>query len=130
MDSEYYWGTGRRKTSTARVRIRPGTGEFLVNERELDEYFPRAVHRKSAMEPLEVAEAAGRYDVYVNADGGGKTGQADAIKLGLARALLKADSSFEDHLKDEELLTRDARMVERKKFGRHKARRGHQTSKR
>lgn len=130
MESEYWWGTGRRKTSTARVRIRPGTGEFQINERDLQEYFPREVHRRSAAKPLETAEAESQYDVYVNVKGGGLTGQADAVKLGLARALIKADSSFEVPLKEEDLLTRDPRMVERKKFGRHKARRGHQTSKR
>lgn len=130
MENEYWWGTGRRKTSTARVRVRPGTGEIKVNERDLEEYFPRAYHQRAALKPLEVAEAEGQYDVYVNADGGGLTGQADAVKMGLARALIKADSSFEDPLKEAQLLTRDARMVERKKFGRHKARRGKQTSKR
>jgi small subunit ribosomal protein S9 len=130
MESEYWWGTGRRKTSTARVRIRPGTGDFQINDRDLEDYFPREVHQRSAAKPLHTTESKGQYDVYVNVNGGGLTGQADAVKLGLARALLKADSSFEDTLKEQNLLTRDPRMVERKKFGRHKARRGHQTSKR
>ena len=130
MENEYWWGTGRRKTSTARVRIRPGTGEVKINERDLADYFPREVHRRAALKPLHVAEAEGQYDVYANVNGGGLTGQADALKLGIARALIKADSSFESPLKEDDLLTRDARMVERKKFGRHKARRGKQTSKR
>lgn len=130
MSNEYWWGTGRRKTSTARVRVRPGTGEFKINERDLEEYFPRAFHRRSALEPLELVEGEGNYDVYVNCDGGGLTGQADAVKMGLARALCKADSSFEEALRDAKMLTRDARMVERKKYGRHGARRGKQTSKR
>ncbi|MFP4176393.1 MAG: 30S ribosomal protein S9 [Planctomycetota bacterium] len=130
MSNEYWWGTGRRKTSTARVRVRPGTGEFKINERDLQEYFPREFHRRSALEPLEHVEAEGNYDVYVNCDGGGLTGQAEAVKMGLARALCKADSSFEDALREAKMLTRDARMVERKKYGRHGARRGKQTSKR
>ncbi|MFP4029345.1 MAG: 30S ribosomal protein S9 [Candidatus Brocadiia bacterium] len=130
MENEYWWGTGRRKTSVARVRIRPGTGEIKINERDLKDYFPRLAHRKQVTKPLEVTGTEDRYDVYARTNGGGVTGQAGAMKLGISRALVKADSSFEQALKDEELLTRDPRMVERKKYGRHKARRGKQSSKR
>jgi small subunit ribosomal protein S9 len=126
----YWWGTGRRKTSVARVRMRPGTGMIEINERALDEYFPRLLHRQQILRPLEVTGSQDMYDVLVNAQGGGLTGQADAVRLGIARALLKADSANEAPLKEGNLLTRDPRMVERKKYGRHKARRAHQYSKR
>jgi len=128
--AEYWWGTGRRKTSVARVRLFPGKGEININGRTLDEVFPRVIHRNEVMAPLQDTETQNQYDVCVSTSGGGQTGQAQAIKLGIARALRKADTEFESVLKDKGHLTRDSRMVERKKFGRHKARRGHQTSKR
>ena len=130
MASEYWWGTGRRKTSVARVRILPGTGQIQINGRDLEEYFPRKAHRNQVLKPLQVVSAEGRYDVLAKLHGGGPTGQAGAMKLGIARALCKADSSYEEPLKENELLTRDPRMVERKKYGKHKARRAHQHSKR
>ncbi len=128
--AEYLWGTGRRKTSVARVRILPGKGLLEINGRKLEEYFVREVHQNQVLAPLIDTETREQYDVRVKTNGGGQTGQAEAIKLGIARALRKADQSYEDVLKEKGHLTRDSRMVERKKFGRHKARRGHQTSKR
>lgn len=126
----YVWGTGRRKSAVARVRIRPGTGKFLINNRELDQYFALEPDRLAARAPLEVAEAGSRWDVFVNIRGGGTTGQAGAVKLGLARALAKATPETEAALRDKGLLTRDARKVERKKYGRRGARRSFQFSKR
>lgn len=128
--AEYWWGTGRRKTSVARVRIHPGKGNIDINGRDLQDFFARQIHRNEVLAPLADTGATERYDIHVRANGGGQTGQAQAIKLGIARALCKADGSFEDVLKEKGHLTRDSRMVERKKFGKHKARRGHQTSKR
>ena len=124
------YGTGRRKTSTARVHLRQGTGKITINGRTLDEYFPRAVHRKMVMAPLEVAEAAGTYDLRVRVGGGGPSGQAGAIRHGIARALVEADPELRVPLKREGFLTRDARKVERKKAGLHKARKAPQFSKR
>ncbi len=128
--AEYLWGTGRRKTSVARVRLLPGKGLIEVNGRELDRYFVRDVHKSEVLAPLVDTGTEGQYDIYIKAGGGGQTGQAEAVKLGIARALRKADKAHEDILKEKGHLTRDSRMVERKKFGKHKARRGHQTSKR
>ena len=130
MATTYWWGTGRRKTSVARVRIRPGAGAIEVNGHPLEEYFPRQAHRVQVTGPLKVAEREGVYDVIVKVAGGGPSGQAGALSLGIARALVKADGSLETVLKDRQLLRRDSRMVERKKFGLHKARRAHQFSKR
>ncbi|MDP6438683.1 MAG: 30S ribosomal protein S9 [Candidatus Brocadiia bacterium] len=130
MASDYWWGTGRRKTSVARVRIRPGTGVIQINAREFEEYFPRVIHRAQVLRPLKVADSLEKYDVIVRVGGGGLTGHAGAICLGIARALLKADSAAAAPLREHKLLTRDPRMVERKKFGLHKARRAHQFSKR
>ena len=129
-NNPYVWGTGRRKSAVARVRIRPGTGKFLVNNRELDKYFALEPDQMAARAPLEIAEASGRWDIFVNLHGGGTTGQAGAVKLGLARALLKATPDLEAKLRDNGLLTRDARKVERKKYGRRGARRSFQFSKR
>ncbi len=128
--ADYWWGTGRRKTSVARVRICQGAGKIEINGKPLDEYFPRRAHKKEIMAPLLDTETADMYDLIVKTNGGGQTGQAEAVKLGIARALRKADSSYEDILKEKDHLTRDSRMVERKKFGKHKARRGKQRSKR
>ena len=126
----YFWGTGRRKTSIARVRIRPGDGKFQVNGQELKQYFPieRLQHRAQA--PLAAANMANKLDVFVNARGGGLVGQADAVIMGLARALVSLDRTLGPTLRERGCLTRDAREVERKKYGRAGARRRFQFSKR
>ena len=130
MDNTYIWGTGRRKTSVARVRMRPGTGVIEVNSHDMEDYFPRDDHRLAVRAPLKVTKNQGKYDVYVNAKGGGITGQAEAISLGLARALAKTGSDLEEVLRENGLLTRDSRMAERKKYGKRGARRSPQYSKR
>ncbi|GMR14181.1 MAG: 30S ribosomal protein S9 [Gemmatimonadota bacterium] len=121
---------GRRKTAVARVLLRPGRGEWSVNGRPLAEYFPRIVHQMRAEEPFKVTETDGQFDVRVRVQGGGLTGQADAIRMGLARALVKNDEEMRPVLRTSGLLTRDARKVERKKPGRPKARKRFQFSKR
>lgn len=121
---------GRRKTSVARIVLRPGTGRWLVNGRELDDYFPRLAHRKRATEPLQVVDADGRVDVVARVHGGGMTGQADAIRLGVARAMVKEDEDAMGPLRQGGFLSRDPRKVERKKPGRPKARKRFQFSKR
>ena len=126
----YWWGTGRRKTSVARVRIRPGSGKFLVNKRELDDYFHRDQDRKAALAALKLVQAEKSFDVFVNVRGGGITGQAGATLLGVARALRTYDENYIGALRDNGLLTRDPRMVERKKPGQAGARRRFQFSKR
>jgi len=123
-------GTGRRKTSVARVYRRPGKGGWQINGRTLAEYFPRSFHQKTCQGPLQVAKADTRFDVVVNVSGGGSTGQADAIQLGVARALVESDEELRGVLKAEGFLTRDPRMVERKKYGQPKARKKFQFSKR
>ena len=128
--TEQYQAVGRRKTSTARVLLRPGSGEWSVNGRSLQEYFPRIFHRKRAEEALKVTEYDGQFDVIVRVSGGGVTGQADAVRLGLARAVLEKDEEVRPVLRKNGLLTRDARKVERKKPGRPKARKRFQFSKR
>ncbi|GJM20445.1 MAG: 30S ribosomal protein S9 [Planctomycetota bacterium] len=128
--SDYVWGTGRRKTSVARVRLRPGTGACQVNGRPIDDYFPVLQHRTIIDGPLADSACLGRYDVFANINGGGPTGQAGALRLGIARALLKAEPEREEALRDGGHLTRDGRMVERKKYGQRKARRKYQFSKR
>ncbi len=125
-----YQGTGKRKTSIARVILRPGDGTTWINGRTIEEYFPRATHRTALMAPLKVAGAEGTYDLRVRVEGGGPTGQAEAIRHGLARALVEADPELRTVLKREGFLTRDARIVERKKAGLHKARKAPQFSKR
>jgi small subunit ribosomal protein S9 len=125
-----YRGTGKRKTSVARVILRPGDGTTWINGRTLEEYFPRAAQRTLALAPLEVADAAGRYDLRVRVHGGGISGQAGAIRHGIARALVEADPELRVPLKRQGFLTRDARKVERKKAGLHKARKAPQFSKR
>jgi small subunit ribosomal protein S9 len=129
-DVAQYRGTGKRKTSVARVILRPGDGKWWVNGRDLEEYFPRASQRMSALAPLRVAEAEGRFDIRVRLHGGGVSGQAGALRHGLARALVEADPALRTALKREGFLTRDARIVERKKAGLHKARKAPQYSKR
>ncbi len=142
---KYTWGTGRRKTAVARVRISEGNGQFTVNERPVQEYFKSPVDRELTCKPLEVVELLGKLDVAVNASGGGPTGQAGAVAQGLARALKRyfgttttpatPGETPQPHpmvkkLRDSGLLTRDARMKERKKYGRRGARRSFQFSKR
>ena len=126
----YFWGTGRRKTSVARVRIRSGDGKILVNKREFGDYFTVEKDRNAVLAPLHAAEMLKSWDVWVNVRGGGNTGQAGAIKLGLARAIASALPDMERMLKDKGLMTRDARMKERKKYGQKGARKRFQFSKR
>ncbi len=126
----YFWGPGRRKTSTARVRIREGNGTFLVNGREVPDYFPDLRWQLQCYQPLRVTELEGKVDVFVNVSGGGLTGQAGAVLMGLARAIRNMRPELEPILREHGFLTRDPRMVERKKYGRRKARRSFQFSKR
>jgi small subunit ribosomal protein S9 len=122
--------TGRRKTSIARVYIVPGNGAILINSRELKSYFLSEIHQTTVKQPLAAAKVEGQYDVTINVEGGGIKGQAEAIRLGIARALVRVNEENRAALKKDNLLTRDSRMVERKKFGRRKARRRFQFSKR
>ncbi len=123
-------GTGRRKTSVARVRIRPGSGKIRINNRDFEEYFHSVRQQASLLAPLEQTGKRAELDVVILVDGGGITGQADACKLGIARALKKSDEQLADGLRDTGMLTRDGRMKERKKYGLRGARRGTQFSKR
>lgn len=126
----YFWGTGRRKSSVARVRIKAGTGKFTVNNKEADTYFCADRHRLDVVAPLKATKTMGKYDVIVKVHGGGQTGQAGAVLLGLARALTTANVDFEAPLRDGGYLTRDPRKVERKKPGQPGARKRFQFSKR
>ena len=126
----YWWGTGRRKRSVARVRIRPGNGKLLINKRTLEDYFPREQDRKSVMAPLKTVDGEKSFDVFINVRGGGTSGQAGASLLGIARALKNYDEGYIQPLRDGGHLTRDGRMVERKKPGQRGARRRFQFSKR
>jgi small subunit ribosomal protein S9 len=128
--SVQYYGTGRRKTSTARVFLRPGSGRIAVNQRTIENYFPRESHRLDMLRPLTLTETEKSYDIYITVGGGGQTGQCGAVRLGIARALLDVNPAFRETLKRAGLLTRDARRVERKKYGRAGARRSFQFSKR
>ena len=130
INNPYCWGTGRRKTSVARVRIKSGTGKIVLTSRDIGEYFVRERDRESACNPLKVTKTAGVYDVWVNVNGGGITGQAGAVALGIARALLKVDVSLAEILRNNDMLTRDSRMKERKKYGQKGARAGFQWTKR
>lgn len=130
QNAGYFWGTGRRKCALARVRVRPGDGAVKVNERTVEDYFPRVSWQNSALRPLKTAGVEGKVDVFVRASGGGLTGQAGAVRLGIARALIKLNPDLRPVLKKEGLLTRDPRMVERKKFGQKGARGLRQFSKR
>jgi small subunit ribosomal protein S9 len=129
-DTPQFLGTGRRKTSVARVKLVPGTGQITVNDRRLDEYIPIPNLRTQAIEPLTVTDTAGKYDVEVSVRGGGIAGQAGAIRLGVARALLRAMADLKPTLREKGLLTRDPRMKERKKYGQPGARKRFQFSKR
>jgi small subunit ribosomal protein S9 len=125
-----YRGTGKRKTSVARVILRPGDGATWFNGRTVEDYFPLASQRALALAPLKVAGVEGRYDIRVRVHGGGPSGQAGAVRHGIARALVESDPELRVALKREGFLTRDARIVERKKAGLHKARKAPQFSKR
>ena len=130
MAAVSYYGTGRRKTSVARVRLIPGEGNIVVSERKLDEYFGRKTMEIIVKQPLDVTETLGKYDVVASVKGGGTTGQAGAIRHGIARALLKVDGELRLSLKKAGLLTRDPREKERRKYGLKKARKASQFSKR
>ena len=125
-----YLGTGRRKSSVARVRVRSGNGRISINNRELDEFFKTVQQRNSVKAPLILTGKESAVDVLIQVEGGGTTGQADACKLGIARAIKRYDPETEPVLREHHLLTRDAREVERKKYGLRKARKGTQFSKR
>jgi len=130
MAEVFFWGTGRRKEATARVRICRGEGKIVVNKRPVEEYFPIPLTRKIIVQPLAATETLGKFDVYANISGGGSTGQSGALRHGLARALVKFNEEFRPPLKKNGYLTRDPRMKERKKYGLKKARRKPQFSKR
>ena len=125
-----YYGTGRRKTSTARVHLSPGSGKITINDRTIEEFFGRETGRMIVRQPLELVQMASHFDVKVAVDGGGITGQGGAIRHGITRALLQYDETLRKPLRPAGFVTRDAREVERKKVGRRKARRGTQFSKR
>lgn len=125
-----YAAVGRRKTAVARVYLRNGKGKIVVNKRSLESYFPLAERRNQILQPLITTNNQGNFDIVINARGGGATGQAEAIKLGIARALVKFDQELKQPLREANLLTRDPRMVERKKYGQPKARKRFQFSKR
>lgn len=129
-DSVQYYGTGRRKSSVARVRLVPGTGKITINKRDIDDYFGLETLKLVVRQPLDVTKTLGKFDVLVNVNGGGFTGQAGAIRHGIARALLEIDAEFRPALKAAGYLTRDPRMKERKKYGLKAARRAPQFSKR
>jgi small subunit ribosomal protein S9 len=126
----YFWGTGRRKCSNASVRMRPGSGHIVVNDRPMEKFFCSEGQRSAVTSALKFAKLATAFDIFVNVRGGGPTGQAEAIRMGIARALLLYDRNLEKSLRHEGFLTRDSRMVERKKYGQAGARRRFQYSKR
>ncbi|MCU0771077.1 MAG: 30S ribosomal protein S9 [Verrucomicrobia bacterium] len=123
-------GTGRRKTAVARVNLKPGSGKITINGRTFEDYFPVETHRTHAARPLKATSTGDKFDVAVNVEGGGPSGQAGAVRLGIARALLQVDVALRPALKSEGLLTRDSRMRERKKYGQPGARKRYQFSKR
>jgi small subunit ribosomal protein S9 len=127
---DYFYGTGRRKTSVARVFLKPGSGKITVNGKAFDEYFERAILRQIILQPIELVNGTGKYDLFITVTGGGKTGQAGAVRHGLARALVSYNPEYRKRIKAEGFLTRDPRMVERKKPGKPKARKSPQFSKR
>ena len=130
VDTEKFWGTGKRKSSVARVRLRPGSGDIVVNQRTLEDYFPRETSRMIINQPFEVTSTVGQYRADVNVFGGGVAAQAVAVRHGITRALLTANPELRPALKKAGFITRDSREVERKKYGRHKARKRPQYSKR
>lgn len=129
-ENDIIWGLGRRKSANARVRVKAGTGQMLINKRAADEYFVNQVERNAINRPFKIVELEGKFDVHANVRGGGTTAQAEAVRLGIARALIQINKELEAKLRDDDLLTRDSRMKERKKYGRRGARRGYQFSKR
>jgi small subunit ribosomal protein S9 len=129
-DLVQYYGTGRRKASIARVFLRPGSGNFTVNDKKFEEYFVTEAQRSAAKQPLLTSETVGSFDVVANVSGGGVNGQADAVKLGIARALLEFNAELRKRLKAEGFLSRDSRSKERKKYGQKGARKRFQFSKR
>ncbi len=130
MAEKRFYATGRRKTAVARVWMREGTGEFIINKRNFDDYFQLATVKQLVNRPLDITEKRGKFDFLVNVRGGGTTGQAGAIKHGISRALVEYDESLKPALKKEGMLTRDARIKERKKYGQPGARKNFQYSKR
>jgi small subunit ribosomal protein S9 len=130
LERQHHYGTGRRKTAVARVFIRPGKGTITVNGRPVDEFFSRETGRMVVRQPLELTKTTANLDIVVNVDGGGESGQAGAVRHGITRALIEYDAALKPALKKAGLVTRDARAVERKKVGLHKARRRKQYSKR
>ena len=130
LQRQHHYGTGRRKTAVARVFIRPGKGAITVNGRPVDEFFSRETGRMVVRQPLELTKTTTSFDILVNVDGGGESGQAGAVRHGITRALIEFDAALKPALKKAGLVTRDARAVERKKVGLHKARKRHQFSKR
>jgi small subunit ribosomal protein S9 len=130
MVGDYYYGTGRRKSAVARVFLKPGTGRIVVNDRPVDEFFSRETGRMVVRQPLELIKNVGGFDIKVNVFGGGENGQAGAVRHGITRALIEYDATLKPMLSAAGLVTRDAREVERKKVGLHKARRRKQFSKR
>jgi small subunit ribosomal protein S9 len=130
MAEQKFYATGKRKTSVARVWLSPGTGKITVNRRDIDEYFGRETSKMVIRQPLELTENVGRFDVWINVNGGGPSGQAGAIKHGITKALLEVDVALRGTLKKAGFITRDSRIKERKKYGRRAARRSFQFSKR
>ncbi len=130
MIGDYYYGTGRRKSAVARVFIKPGKGNIVVNDKPIDQYFGRETGRMVVRQPLELTNHVATFDIKVNVDGGGESGQAGAVRHGLTRALIEYDPTLKPALSKAGFVTRDAREVERKKVGLHKARRRKQFSKR
>jgi small subunit ribosomal protein S9 len=130
MADELFYATGKRKTSVARVWIRPGKGQRLINKKPMDQYLKLESDRALTMEPLKITDMADKFDIYVNVKGGGNSGQAGAIRHGISRALVLADPNLRDTLKKQGFLTRDSRMKERKKYGQPGARARFQYSKR
>ena len=129
-DTIQNYGTGRRKSATARVFIRPGTGEIVVNKRKFEDYFQNEVHRMVIRQPLHLTDSVGKFDILVNVDGGGPAGQAGAVRHGLTRALIELNPDFRTRLKKAGFVTRDPRAKERKKYGQKGARKRFQFSKR
>jgi len=127
---EYHWGTGRRKSAVARVRVKKGSGSIVVNNKEYTQYFTRERDRIEVIKPLRIAEKDSEFDVIAKVEGSGITGQAGAVQLGIARALIKAHETLEPVLREHGMLTRDSRMKERKKYGQPGARKRFQYSKR
>ena len=130
MAEQKFYATGKRKTSVARVWLKPGTGNIVVNKRALDEYFGRPTSKMVVRQPLELTENVGKFDIFINVSGGGPSGQAGAIKHGITKALLEADPELRATLKKAGFITRDSRIKERKKYGKRAARRSFQFSKR